>query len=777
MRTLRSATVAVSAAGMLLAGLGGVAPASAAAPRTAPAVTAPATFTARGSVGEAYVLGAEPGARLLLVDAERRVVAAGRADRFGSKVFVDVAPGAGYTVRLQAGTAVKGTRPFAILRPGQNPAPSLYRRQKLAQGLNYVTMRDGIELAMTVRLPPGKTLKDGPFPTFVEYSGYQVAAPHDLLTSVVDSITGGPAVNDPLAPATSTAVGSVIGPLLGFAVVSVQMRGSGCSGGAFDLFGLPTTYDGYDAVETAAAQSWVKGGKVGMAGISFSGITQLFTAGTRPPHLSAISPMSVTDELYSGLAFPGGIRNSGFPSTWVQERTDDARPAPAGGQAWARALTKAGDKHCIANQRLRLQTRDAVKLTTLNPFRTPALFDRRSPDGWMKTISVPTFLVGQFHDEQTGGHFPEALANLRRNPKVWVTLQNGVHADSLGPSTITRWAEFMKLYVGNEIPVIPGSILSLSGELYRYLADARAAPVKQSRFAGTTDVAAARRVFERDPRVRLLMDNGAGPEGPGSIGATWELGFDAWPVRQARATAFYLGAKGTLGQAKPAAGSVAYTADPGARPVQTLPGDGETDAWKAQPPYDWRPVAARKGVGFVSAALAEDVVIAGPSSLDVHLKSSARDTDLQVTISEVRPDGDETYVQNGWLRASHRRLDGSRSTANDPVPTHLARDAAPLPRGRYSLVRVPIFPVAHAFRAGSRIRVTVQAPGGDRPRWRFATVDRGRTQNTIALGGASASKLVLPVVAGATAKGTPLPAATALRGEPNRRYVAASNGG
>jgi uncharacterized protein len=92
-------------------------------------------------------------------------------------------------------------------------------------------------------------------------------------------------------------------------------------------------------------------------------------------------------------------------------------------------------------------------------------------------------------------------------------------------------------------------------------------------------------------------------------------------------------------------------------------------------------------------------------------------------------------------------------------------------------VRVPIFPVAHAFRAGSRIRVTIEAVGGDRPRWDFATVDHGTTTNTIELGGPNASQLVLPVVAGATAKGTPLPPPTALRGEPNRSYVPASNGG
>ena len=131
--------------------------------------------------------------------------------------------------------------------------------------------------------------------------------------------------------------------MLGFAVVSVQMRGSGCSGGAFDLFDLPTTYDGYDAVETVAAQNWVKGGKVGLAGISFSGITQLFVAGTRPPHLAAIAPMSVTDDTLHRHRLPGrhlqlGLRqDAGSRSAWT---TPSRRPQ--GGQPYARELVKAG---------------------------------------------------------------------------------------------------------------------------------------------------------------------------------------------------------------------------------------------------------------------------------------------------------------------------------------------------------------------------------------------------------------------------------------------------
>ena len=504
-----AAAVAVIALG---AGLGAIVPTAGAA--TAPDITDRASFKARGSINQAYVLGAKRRQRLLLVNSKGRIVARGRADRFGSKIFRELKGGARYTVRARSGGKVLGTRRFRVRRPGDNPPRSFFRRKKLKEGVNYVKMRDGVELAMTVRLPGGKKIGDGPFPTVVEHSGYQIAAPNSLLDSVTRQLTSG-APADPLAPAAGTAVGSLIAPLLDFAVVSIQMRGSGCSGGAFDLFDYPTTYDNYDAIESVAAQRWVKGGKVGMVGISFSGITQLFGAGTRPPHLAAISPMSVTDDIYQGTGFPGGIFNSGFARSWITERMDDAKPAPAGGQPYARLLIRAGDRNCRRNQRLRLQTQDALALQRANPHRTPSLFKQRAPGPWLKRNRVPTFLVGQFQDEQTSGHFPEAIKYLSKNRNVWITLQNGVHADSLGPDSITRWVEFLKLYVADEIPRVPGSVLALSGQLYNYLAGAGAKPVLQSRYANYTSVAAARADFRRDARVRLLMDNGAISQGNG----------------------------------------------------------------------------------------------------------------------------------------------------------------------------------------------------------------------------------------------------------------------
>jgi len=747
--------------------------------KAAPKVTTPATFTARGSVGDAYVRDATPGIKLMLVNKANGIVAEGVADSYGSKVFYDQKMESGYRVLSKQGSTVAGSKPFAILKLDQNPSAAFYQGKPLNPGLNYVTMRDGIQLAVTVRLPFGKTIADAPFPTFIEYSGYQVAAPKDLLNSVIG---GGP--SDPLAPATSTAVGSVIGPLLNFAVVSVQMRGSGCSGGAFDLFGLPTTYDGYDIVETVGNQSWVKGGKVGMGGISFSGITQLFTAGTRPPHLAAVSPLSVTDDTYTGTGYPGGIFNKGFALSWIQQRMDDALPGPADGQAWSKILSDSSspdfDQRCLDNQTMRLQTRDAVGLVAKNPYRTPKLFQYRAPGYWIGRANVPIFWVGQFQDEQTGGHFPESMGQLKGKKDVFLTLQNGVHSDSLGPSTITQWAEFMNLFVADRIPVVSPLVLSFSSVLYDFLADAPALPVLQSKYASYTDVDAARAAFRADnPRMRLLMDNGAAvPGSPGAIGAAWEMDYNSWPIKEAKATTYFLGKNGALSKSNTKKGSQAsYVADPSARPPQTLNGASESDSWKAQPDYNWAPIAAGKGLGWITPTLATDTIMAGTSSLDLWMKSNRKDTDIQATISEVRPDGEETLVQNGWLRASHRKLNQKLSTPMDPFPTHLKKDAERLYSKKFSLVRVPLFPVAHAFRAGSKIRITISAVGGDRQIWDFDTLDAGKTKNTITIGGKKPSKFVLPILKGADAQGTPLPPAKSLRGQPGRTYTTASNGG
>lgn len=749
---------------------------------TTPAVTAPATFTAVGSIEQATVTRAEPGAELLLVDADDDVVARGAADEHGALIFYEIAPGDGYRVihdgRTSSGDdddAVRGTDRFTIPDRDALPPETLYTGQPLQQGLNYVRMRDGVTLAMTVRLPQGKALDDGPFPTLVEYSGYETAAPNDLLTSMTARLADPDAPVDPLAPGTATAIGALIAPLLDYAVVSVQIRGSGCSGGAFDLFGLPTIYDGYDTIETVAAQPWVKGAKVGMVGISYSGYSQLFVGGTRPPSLAALAPMSVTADLYDGIGFPGGIFNTGFAKGWLTERQEDSRPAPEGGQRWAKELIARGDEHCAANQLLHGQARDGLEILSDVEFREPRLFDDRTPGTWAAAIDVPTFLVGGLQDEQLGSHWASVIESLD-HPDTWVTMYNGNHNDALQPAILTRWVEFLDLFVADRIPKLSDAVLGFSGVLFEEISHVPAIPLAQTRFATMTDVDAARERFRQDPRIRMIQDVGGGDLGPGALEPGWEMTASTWPPEGTEATRFFLADDATLDTAAPTddQDEATYTADPAARPATSV--DGDAPRPFADQPNNWTPVADGAGLGWESAPLTSDVVIAGPSSLDLWVTATAGNTDLQATISEIRPDGQETYVETGWLRATHRKLDAATSTELDPKPTHQESDAEPLSNDRPALVRVPINPAVHAFRKGSRIRVTVQAPGGDRPLWTYRTVDDGTTEVTVHSTVDAPSALVLPVVEGRAAGG-PLPACDTLRGQPCRRYVPTANAG
>jgi putative CocE/NonD family hydrolase len=211
--------------------------------------------------------------------------------------------------------------------------------------------------------------------------------------------------------------------------------------------------------------------------------------------------------------------------------------------------------------------------------------------------------------------------------------------------------------------------------------------------------------------------------------------------------------------------------------MQTLPGQGQSQSWEVIPAYDWRPLVDGTAVAYATPPLEEDVTVVGPGSVDLWLRSSAADSDLQVTLSEIRPDGLETYVQSGWLRASHRKLDKKTSSKLEPRPTHLEKHAQPLAAGAFTKLRVGLFAVAHVFRAGSRIRISIEAPGGDRTRWAFDTLVTGGTvENEIAYSRKQPSRLVLPVVSKVEAP-PGLPPCPGLRGQPCRTYLPAGNGG
>lgn len=726
-----------------------------AAHATPPRGEQPQSAHAGGGVDQVYITDTEPGTALTLRDESGATVDEGTSDRMGSLIFRDLTPGTYHFVGAGApSTPVQVTG-------DATPAAELYD-QPMHTGVNYIRMRDGTTLAATVRLPYGATLSDGPFPTVIEYSGYQAAAPHDLLIGAAGEALGAP---DPLAPASSVIVGTTLAPqLLGFATVSLQMRGSGCSGGDFGLFDAAAAYDGYDAIETVARQSWVKGDKVGMVGISFSGISQILTAGTRPPSLAAIAPMSTTDDLYS-TGLPGGIYNRGFADSWLTERAEDAEPGPAGGQPWVRARIDGGDTECLANQKLRLQTQDAPTLIDENPTKSADVYQLRSLPDWASRINVPIFLAGAAQDEQTGPTWVNLINRLDDNPNVWVNIINGHHFDSLGPQILSRWSEFLQIFVANRVPRTEPVAGPLGLALYPAATGAPGQPVPAVRFSDASNAADAKaRFMAQTPRVWGLFNNGGGSAGPGGMSSTFQRSFSSWPP-SSKSTRLHLGPDGMLATSGTDTGTTtSFRPDPTTRPASTIL-TSSTDtmaAWGPAPDYNWESAPGESGLGFISAPLPDPTVMLGGGTVRLHLSSTAAVTDLQVTLTEVAASGTETYIGTGVLRSSFRG-DGTSPDFSTQ------RDLAP----GFNDLTIPIDPVMHAFSAGSRIRLTITAPGGDLTAWQFTTpATGGSVVDTIDL---SRSWIDLPTLDG-PAPTTTVPCAS-LRGQPCRAYIPASNGG
>ena len=110
-----------------------------------------------------------------------------------------------------------------------------------------------------------------------------------------------------------------------------------------------------------------------------------------------------------------------------------------------------------------------------------------------------------------------------------------------------------------------------------------------------------------------------------------------------------------------------------------------------------------------------------------------------------------------------------------PIPSF--RTQQPMPAG-FTKVAIPLYFEGHAYRAGSRIRLTIAAPNGTQPIWSFAhTQPEGGTSHvSVKFSPTQPSKLVLPVVPGVSVP-TALPACPSLRNEPCRSYQAFTNEG
>ena len=709
------------------------------------------------------VTGASPGALLRVEEAGGRPVATIVADDRGQAhvAFVptehrllattadlvealssgEPVPPGEYVVVDEAASPEERHGPVRVLDVDDHPDPSLHD-QELQEGFGYLEVRDGVKLSCLVRFPDENLYGPAPWPTVIEYSGYSPSNP------------------DGAEP------GSLLANLLGFATVGVNLRGTGCSGGVFDVFSPGQAADGYDVVETVARQPWVLHGRPGMVGLSYPGIMQLYVAATRPPSLAAITPLSVIDDLWR-QQWPGGIYNQGFTRAWVAARDAQTK---SGGLAWDQARIDAGDEVARANQAIRSQNLDFESFGRAIADFGPALGARRI-GSYVDRIDVPVFLAGAWQDEQTGSRFATMIDRFASSPHSKVTVFNGHHPDGFSPMVVARWYEFLSFYVAQRLPVLPEAIRQFGpmvfAEHFGYTPT-----LEPDRFAHHgDDFAAALAEFQAEPRVRMLFENGAGDAVLGATQHRYEATASTFPPAGVRPRRWYLSAGAALADEAPAEeGTEEYQDDVAAGPIGYAT-EYLTDLNAFTQPTvrtDWTRFAPQHRAAFETEPLAEAVTVTGAGHLDLWLASGSADTAVQATLTEIRPDGMEQRIQCGWHRPIHLVEDPDHSDELQVDYTFTPEDRTLLTPGEWVRFRLPIYPFAHVFRAGTRIRLSISTPGRDHPFWCFDNPVEEGTTHRVGCGGVHASALVLPVWPAGVDHPLDHPPAGSLRGQPAR---------
>src|SRR5688572_2354514 len=215
-------------------------------------------------------------------------------------------------------------------------------RPALAAPTEYVTMTDGVQIAVNVRMPdnyvPGQR-----YPTIFEMSGYDGGSAADGTLLADAGVPDG----TPLPTRDSRQLTELFNDE--YVTVHASVRGTGCSSGEFDLFSWRSALDGKEIIDNwIPAQPW-SNAEVGIIGHSYGGITGFMIAATRPQHLRAASVSGLIDDLYRGIVYPGGVSNYGFPLLW----TGAVRPVYDVGGGLAPGLVRAPDDDDDADRQAR----------------------------------------------------------------------------------------------------------------------------------------------------------------------------------------------------------------------------------------------------------------------------------------------------------------------------------------------------------------------------------------------------------------------------------------
>lgn len=567
----------------------------------------------------------------------------------------------------------------------------------------YLAMRDGVRLAVDVHLPDAS----GPFPAVCIFT------PYYRRFRIAPGSSAEPSPN-------SAAYRDMFVPH-GYAMVVVDVRGTGASFGCRDSFRSPAERaDHAEVLEWVSTQPWCDG-RIGATGISYLGAAADFAASSGHPALKAIAPISAVWDTYRDHFYPGGCFLGDVARGYAEvcEALDmDQRealrkfhyftdpglqgPAPVDADPEGALLAEAIAGHA-ANAPMQdflreFQFRDSV--LAHDPGFTSDSFSPHAVSSGMREDLAILSISGWMDGAYMNGAISRYLSAPCREKRLLI-----------GP-----WDHGARVNVSpfrdRALPEFP-----LLGEILRFF----------------------------DEHVRG-EDTGLAGEAPVHLhvmrAERWQDA-PAWPPHGAERM-LHLGADGLLSAQPGEAGALEHRATFGC-------GTGQDTRWgrlQIRNVQDYYPDWERRSGGhlaFASEPLAAETTVAGHPLLSLDFACNQADACIFAYLEDIAPDGTRRYITEGMLRALHRhgREAGATYRATWPLPSFRRSDARPLVPGEPARVEFPLLPTAWVFPAGHRIGLRLAGadrdsfalwPYGRPGLWRIGTGPGGSTLTLPLLG-------------------------------------------
>ncbi|SDQ90483.1 CocE/NonD family hydrolase [Virgibacillus salinus] len=488
----------------------------------------------------------------------------------------------------------------------------------------------------------------------------------------------------------------------GYINVTVDVRGTGSSEGSWEFFGERERKDGAELVNWSAHNLSGSNGKVGLAGASYLGINQFYTAalvGKNSP-LKAIFPVIAANDLYKDTVTQGGIPNVEFSLPWLGLRgaldllpPDDLAEDPLG--AIETQLQRAGK---LGNYYTPLVTN---LLTGGEKSYAGTFWESRSPNNYLKRIAenkIPAFMVGGWFD-----------IFQRGTPLNYSGLQNAyagrpVNAPMSESQPVTGRYQLVMGPWFHTTALLNERLKELRLQWFdRWLKGKQtgidktktplhAFELRSKRWVNTTHYpfkqSDVKTYYFRDGRTWTapsLNDGYLSTEKP-----KFFFGKDYIDWRM-------VSSPFTLQTEQSSMGSSSFI--------------GELLGWPTMDRNDWTSQVG--GLTFTTEPFEEAKVLAGPISASLYAKTTTEDAQFVVTVEDIGPNGKSYPLTTGALIGSQRALnkelswydeDGKLVVPNHPYTADSKEKVIPGEVGRYD---VEVFPSFAQIAPGHRIRITV----------------------------------------------------------------------